>query len=301
MESYGKTPRDDSQRDNSAARRNGADPAPESPGTGRGPSGILAALPQSMHDARSAMKAIILAAGVGERMGAAAGGRPKCLLEFDGSTLLARHVALLRANDVTDVSVVTGFGSELIASELERAGPAATILNPDFRSGSVVSLWSARAALRAGADILLMDADVLYHPRILLSLIKGPRRNCFLMDQKFESGEEPVKLCLRHGRIVEFRKQVAPELAFDTQGESIGFFRLDAVHARRLADLAARYVDENRKGEPYEEAIRELVLSEPAVFEVEDVTGLPWIELDFPADLARARGEILPRILGLPN
>jgi choline kinase len=247
------------------------------------------------------MKAIILAAGVGERMGAAAGGRPKCLLDFDGSTLLARHLALLRANGVTDVSVVTGFCSDLVAAELDRAGPAAAILNPDFRSGSIVSLWSARAPLAAGADVLLMDADVLYHPRILLSLIKGPRRNSLLMDREFEPGEEPVKLCLRNGRIVEFRKQPAPRLIFDAQGESIGFFRLDAAHARRLAELAARYVAEDRRGEPYEEAIRDLVLAEPEAFEVEDVTGLPWIELDFPADLARARSEILPRILGLPN
>lgn len=247
------------------------------------------------------MKAVILAAGVGERMGAAAGGRPKCLLELDGSTLLARHVALLRSNAVSDISVVTGFGPDLVATELQRAGGGTLIHNPEYRAGSIVSLRSARAALAAGDDVLLMDADVLYHPRVLIGLLHGRRRNAFLMDRDFEAGEEPVKLCLRHGRIVEFRKRVAPGLDFDTQGESVGFFRFAPDHARRLAELADRYVAEHRQREPYEEAIRDMVLGEPGAFVVEDVTGLPWIELDFPDDLRRARTEILPKIRELSN
>jgi choline kinase len=196
---------------------------------------------------------------------------------------------------------VTGFAAELVRAELVRAGGAATIHNPDYRAGSVVSLCSARNVLAAGNDVLLMDADVLYHPRVLEKLLKGPQRNCFLIDREFEAGAEPVKLCLRQGRIVEFRKRVDPQLAFDVQGESVGFFRFDPTQAQRLAGLAARYVDEGRTGEPYEEAIRDLVLSEPAAFAVADVTGLPWIELDFPADLERARGEILSRIRRQPN
>jgi choline kinase len=30
--------------------------------------------------------------------------------------------------------------------------------------------------------------------------------------------------------------------------------------------------------------------------EVCDVTGMPWIEIDFPADVARATGEVLPQL-----
>jgi choline kinase len=247
------------------------------------------------------MKAIILAAGVGERMGRAAAGRPKCLLDMDGSTLLARHLGLLRAHGVPSVSVVTGFAPEFVAAELERRGGAAMIHNPDYRAGSIVSLWSARGVLSSGDDVLLMDADVLYHPSVLTRLLNGPRRSVFLMDRGFEAGDEPVKLCLRQGRIVEFRKRIAPDLDFDTQGESVGFFRFAPDHARQLAELAQRYVAENRKGEPYEEAIRDMVLGRPEEFGIEDVTGLPWIELDFPEDLGRARDEILPRIRELTN
>lgn len=247
------------------------------------------------------MKAIILAAGVGQRMETATDGRPKCLLELGGTTLLARHLSLLHGHGVRDVSVVTGFRSELVESELRQAGGGTAIHNPDYRSGSIVSLWHARHVLSAGNDVLLMDADVLYHPSVLAGLINGPTRSCFLIDRDFEAGEEPVKLCLRGGRIVEFRKKIPRGLEFDTQGESVGFFRFAPGHARRLAELTERYIAGQRRNEPCEEAIRDMVLAAPEGFGVEDVTGLPWIELDFPVDLDRARSEILPRIRELQN
>jgi choline kinase len=48
---------------------------------------------------------------------------------------------------------------------------------------------------------------------------------------------------------------------------------------------------------PMEEAIREVMLTgSGGAFGWEDITGLPWIEIDFPGDVARARDLILPQI-----
>jgi choline kinase len=47
----------------------------------------------------------------------------------------------------------------------------------------------------------------------------------------------------------------------------------------------------------YEEAIRDLILADANSFRVCDVSDLPWTEIDFPEDLARARAEILPRLM----
>jgi choline kinase len=56
-------------------------------------------------------------------------------------------------------------------------------------------------------------------------------------------------------------------------------------------------VDEGRGEEWYEEAIRDLVVECPSgTFGFEDVTDLPWIEIDFPEDVERAREEILPQL-----
>ncbi|MGR9092890.1 MAG: phosphocholine cytidylyltransferase family protein [Gammaproteobacteria bacterium] len=243
------------------------------------------------------MRAIILAAGVGARLGTH-GDRPKCLLEFGGISLLERHLQNLAAAGIGDVALCTGYRHELLEQAV--AGHAqprvTTVTNPAFREGSVVSLWTMREALRAGDDVLLMDADVLYDPELLRLLAYAPVHNRFLCDRDFEPGDEPVKICLERGRVVEFRKQLAPNLAYDDAGESVGFFSLTAATAAALADITDVYVTADRRNEPYEEAIRDLVLVQAAAFDVVDVTGRPWVEIDFPEDIVRANEQILPRI-----
>ena len=60
---------------------------------------------------------------------------------------------------------------------------------------------------------------------------------------------------------------------------------------------ASVYLETGRGPEPHEEALRDLMLeSGPRPFGVEDVTGLPWIEIDFAGDIERARLEILPQL-----
>jgi choline kinase len=245
------------------------------------------------------MQAIILAAGVGERLGDTALGRPKALLEMGGASLLARHCRVLRAHGVTEIHVITGYGADLVAAELEALPDGSRIrrtLNPGFRLGSVMSLRAAGPVLRAGSPVLVMDADVLYDARVLARLIRSPLHNCFLLDRDYEPGDEPVKLCIRSGSIVEFRKQLPADLRCDMQGESVGFFRFDPDIAAALADRCDEYAAADRQREPYEEVIRDLVLATPDRFGYEDVTGLPWIEIDFPADIERARTEVLPRL-----
>ena len=245
------------------------------------------------------MKAVILAAGIGQRLGNLAAGRPKCLLEPGGVSLLRRHLDYLKHTSVSEVMIVTGYRQEAILEELSGFHAGFTIqtrFNPDFTNGSIVSLWQARTALHSGDAIILMDADVLYDKAIIQRLITTNVPNCFLLDREFEAGDEPVKLCVLAGRLVEFRKQVDRELAFDIQGESVGFFRFSSAMAAKLATRAQEYMDKQRHGEPYEEAIRDLLLAEPDAFGYEDITGLPWIEIDFPEDIRRAETEILTKI-----
>ncbi|MFH5926395.1 phosphocholine cytidylyltransferase family protein [Roseomonas xinghualingensis] len=240
--------------------------------------------------------AIILAAGVGRRLGEPEA-RPKILLEFGGRSLLARHFAALDAHGVKEVSITVGYRREMIEAEVERLGWSSRVSfieNSRYREGSLVSLSVQKDRLRAGHPVLLMDGDVLYDHRMVESLIEAPGENILLLDREIEPGDEPVKICFRDGRIVDFRKK--PEHAHEWHGESVGFFRFSAAGAADLADRCLSHVSAGHLDLEYEEAIRDLILAEPDRFSAVDITPLPWVEIDFQADVARARGEILPQL-----
>jgi choline kinase len=245
--------------------------------------------------------AIILAAGVGRRLGAA-DGRPKVLLEFDGRSLLARHLAALEAQGVRDIALTVGHRRDLIEAELSRLGQRdriALVENPRYREGSLLSLWAQSVRLRAGREVVLMDGDVLCDARMVAALFAAPGENALLVDRAIEPGDEPVKVCFRGGAIVDFRKR--PEHAHDWHGESVGFFRFSATAAAALAERCAVHVEAGRTALEYEEAIRDLILAEPDRFGAADVSHLPWIEIDFEDDVARARREVLPQLQTGPS
>ncbi len=239
--------------------------------------------------------ALILAAGVGRRLNGMQGPKPKALLNLGGRSLLARHIASLRAAGVEDISVVTGFEADQIRAEVGAVPGVRLLFNPDYRDGSVVSLWTGREVLGAGRPVILMDADVLYDDRLMARLISSRHPNCLLLDREIEPGDEPVKLCVAEGRIVDFHKR--PQAAYDWHGESVGFFRLAAAVAKELAGRAGGYVATGRRSMEYEEPIRDMIQSSPPdTFGFEDITGLPWTEIDFPEDVEKASA-LLPRLV----
>jgi choline kinase len=247
------------------------------------------------------MRAIILAAGRGLRLLQADDRQlPKCLLQFGGMTLLERHLRMLKNVGVEEVVLALGYRHERVAAELDRLRwqpRPEIVLNPRFELGSVLTVHSAADAMLRGGDVLLMDADVLYDERIARALVAGRKPvNRVLIDRDFEAGDEPVKLCIKDGVPIELRKQLAPDLHYDTIGESVGFFRFDPAGARRLAELVAGYVERDCAHMPHEEAVRDLLRERSQVFEVADVTGAPWIEIDFPTDVVRAAHEVLPQL-----
>ena len=256
-------------------------------------------MPGSTMSSSSLPRAIILAAGVGRRLGNEA---PKVLLDFEGKTLLERHLAALHASGVGDIAVTVGHRGDLIRAELSRLGAldrVALVENPRYREGSIVSLAVQRTRLAAGRPVLLMDGDVLYDSRMIARLLQAAPENVLLFDQVIEPGEEPVKICLRGEIIVDFAK--LPEHAHDRHGESVGFFRFSASMAMALGERATAYVEEGRAGAEYEAAMRDLILAYPDRFGYEDISDLPWTEIDFAADFARARQEILPRLQELAH
>ena len=248
------------------------------------------------------MRATILAAGIGQRL-EQPGLPPKILLRFGDESLLARHVHILRYCGVEGIDMVVGYQSELIEEEIARIGARDFVRlhrNDDYLRGSILSFWTLREVYASGRSLIFMDGDVLYDQRLIERLLGSAQANCFLMDRQTEEGEDPVKLCFAEGELVDFHKR--PELAHDWWGEWIGFARFSPEIAAAVAAAGDRIVRAGGQDEIYESAFREVLVDRaPGPFGVEDVTGLPWVEIDFPEDLERAHREIHPKLPPLPT
>lgn len=240
------------------------------------------------------MTAIILAAGVGKRMGRDAA--PKCLLTLDGRSLLRRTLESLRAAGVEEVMLVVGFRQEEVKAEAQAcsAGMRLEVVeNPRYREGAILSLWSARRFLDRPA--LVMDADVLFPPSLLEKLVSSGHANAVLVDgSAADTGEEQMVFG-RDGRVLQITKRPAEDLRRKMQrfGESLGFLKLSKEGALCLRGLLEAKVAAGADQLEHEQVYPELFQRVPVGYEAVD--GVPWTEIDTPDDLIRAEREVYPR------
>lgn len=248
------------------------------------------------------MNAYIYAAGQGHRLGGAFQQRTKILLDFAGLSLLEWHAVRLREAGIREVRLVVGYQ----ADEVCRAIPPLEaryslriepIRNDDYAEGSVISMHASLPwLLRESQPALLMDGDVIYPAEFLRRLIRSQHRTALLIDRHYATtDDDPVLVPVRNGRPVEFRKCWTGRA--DLVGESIGFFKVDQADLPALEQVTRRRATGVGRKQSYDEVIRDLVLE--GRFGLEDVSGLPWTELDFPRDVEFALKVVLPQLEGM--
>jgi len=242
------------------------------------------------------MKAIIYAAGRGTRLQSDS---PKILLEFGGRTLLEWHALRLREAGIREIVLVTGHLREQIAELLpaicaQHDLAVREIVNPRFHEGSVLSLKVSLPEIEDSSEpVLLMDADVFYPTGVLDRLIGSSYDTALLLDREFSTDDDdPMLVPVKNGRPIDFRKQWSGNADF--VGESIGFFKIAPVDFPLLIKEIRARSRGSGCADSYDDVLRVLVLA--GRFGYEDVSGLPWIEIDFPADVIRARNQLVPVI-----
>lgn len=231
------------------------------------------------------MKAIVLAAGVGKRLREFSD-KPKCLLRIGAESLLSRYFRCFSSAGIDSVVVVTGYKHELVVQELDSldfSGDIEIIHNPEFEKGSIVSLWSAHAALDDA--VLLMDADVYFEQDILARASSSDKQDFFLLDTTSANDGEAV--------MVGFEKGAATALArglsggYSVLGEMVGFTRLSRNAARKMREVLAEQMRQENLEIGYEFLFPQLFDEHSISYELVD--GLRWVEIDFPEDVERAQ------------
>ena len=234
------------------------------------------------------MKAIILSAGQGSRLGHLTDGRPKCLIEFNGRTLLDRQLDALAANGVEQAVVVTGFHDELVNETIaaRTGGPAVrTIYNPFYKvADNLGSLFIAREEL--AGDCLVWNGDTLVSDQLMRRAIGNAREGiCVTIDRKDTYDADDMKVVVDgEGRLHAIGKRLPLE---DVNAESIGLLAFRSGGAELFREWIEKAI---RTGEGttiwYLRVIHQVAQAHPVwTF---DINGEEWGEVDFPEDVASA-------------
>jgi choline kinase len=239
------------------------------------------------------MKAVILAAGVGKRLWSLTQHRPKCLIEIGGESLLHRYLRLLGEVGVSRADIVVGYKQEMIRAAVEansygvRVG---VLVNEQFHRGSISSLWVARKSL--DDDVIIMDADVLFHREILRRLVQSPYPNALLMDESVKQTGEECMVVVEGGRVVALTKRLPQR--YDYAGEGVGFLKVSAADTPHVVASLRTYVDREAWQMEYEDALVEFFRDVKVGHE--KIGGLPWTEIDFAEDVEKAERDVLPKL-----
>ena len=240
------------------------------------------------------MQAVILAAGMGKRLHPVTNSEPKCLIDFGGRTLLERNISILGKYGVRNVLVVIGYLGDRIR---EKIGYEFANVRIEYISnlaydegGSGHSLWLAKS--RIEGESIIMDADVLFHEMILEKLVNSDYKDCLIVDRDLKDTGEEVKVTAESELIKEIGKEIGNYLT--CIGEYIGIIRLSKEGWEFLVEELERFSRNGIVTAEYENAIGNMVKRYQMHYIFTD--GLPWIEIDFPKDLEKARKQIYPRI-----
>ncbi|MGA2902305.1 MAG: phosphocholine cytidylyltransferase family protein [Candidatus Korobacteraceae bacterium] len=234
------------------------------------------------------MRAVILAAGRGSRMGHCGDDRPKCLVELDGKPLIERQIAALQRGGVDEIGVVRGYRAEMI----DFPG-LSYFANPRWaETNMVMSLAAAAPWLRSG-PVIVSYGDIFYRSELVRGLADAPGQLVISYDRAW--------------RRLWSRRFADPLADAET-------FRIDAAgqlleiggRTTRIEDIEGQYMGLLKFTPPAWSTVEAVVSAlDPAIRDRLDVTGLlrrllagkqlpigtfatdgQWGEIDNPEDVA---------------
>jgi choline kinase len=234
------------------------------------------------------MKAIILSAGQGSRLGHLTDDRPKCLIEFGGRSLLDRQLDALAANGVEEAVVVTGFHDELVAAALARrnGGPKVrTIFNPFYKvADNTGSLFMARDEL--AGEVLVWNGDTLVSDALMAKVVGNRQAGiCVTIDRKHGYDEDDMKVIRdeSNGRLRAIGKRIAQGV----NAESIGLLAFRDGGAERFRDAIDKAMRTAEGTTIWYLRVIHHLAQNGEVWTL-DIEGDEWGEVDFPEDVDSA-------------
>jgi L-glutamine-phosphate cytidylyltransferase len=247
------------------------------------------------------MRALILAAGRGRRMGALGDDRPKCLVELDGRPLLDRQLAALRRGGADEIGIVRGYRADM----LQLPGLCYFDNQRWAETNMVMSLVTAAAWLRS-EPVVVSYADIFYRSAVVRGLVDaaGPLAISYdrawrdLWTRRFAdplADAETFRIAAS-GQLVEIGGKTGK--IEDIEGQYMGLLKFTPAAWAAVESLLITLDQTARDRLDMTGLLRRLLAGRQMAINTVPADG-QWGEIDSPSDVALYHGMIARRELVL--
>ena len=245
------------------------------------------------------MQAIILAAGMGRRLGELTNDNTKCMLQVNGVRLIHRILDSIYETGIRRVVLVVGYKAEnvkeLIGNEY-RGMEIIYVENSVYdKTNNIYSLFLAREYLTAD-DTILLESDLIFESRILTKIINDPYPTLALVD-KYESWMDGTVVTLDdQSNIVEFlTKDKFKYSDIERYYKTVNIYKFskDFSETHYVPFLEA-YCHALGNNEYYEQVLKVITLLDDSPLKALPLGGEKWYEIDDVQDLDIASSMFAP-------
>lgn len=250
------------------------------------------------------MQALMLAAGMGKRLGRYTHNGTKCMVQVNGKSLIEYAIEALVKSGIKKFVMVVGYKSDdlknYIASKFNSSNlngmEIEFIENPVYdKTNNIYSLWLAKDKLIQD-DTILLESDIIFDEKILFNIINDSEKN-LAMVSKFEPWMDGTCVLLDSQKnIVGMLDKLHFNWA-DTENyyKTVNIYKLSKEFSKKYyIPFLEAYQKAFGKNEYYETVLKVLTMLGGTGLKGFEVRGDQWYEIDDPSDLAIAENRVAP-------
>ena len=241
------------------------------------------------------MQAVILAAGMGRRLGELTGDNTKCMLEVNGVKLIDRALECLAEHNLSRIVLVVGYKRENVKAYVGNSYKGIEIVyvdNPIYdKTNNIYSLYLAKDYLVA-EDTLLLESDLIYEPAVVKRIIDNDYPNLALVD-KYESWMDGTVVVLNEEcKIKNFiSKRDFKYSDIDSYYKTVNIYKFSKEFSQsHYVPFLDAYCQALGRNEYYEQVLKVITLLDDSPLKALPLSGEQWYEIDDIQDLDIASG-----------